>query len=77
MSDELKIGSSEDMLANATKIEEENKQESDDKMWGLLLTMLAFGGFGSKNDNFRLDIIEKRLLALETKIDMLEKITLK
>lgn len=78
MSDELKIGSSEDMLANATKIEEENKkEESDDKMWGILLTMLAFGGFGSKNDNFRLDIIEKRLLALETKIDMLEKITLK
>ena len=77
MSDELKVGSSEDMLANATKIEEEDKKESDDKMWGFLLTMLAFGGFGSKNDNVRLEMIERRLSALETQTSMLEKIILR
>ena len=77
MSDELKVGSSEDMLANATKIEEEDKKESDDKMWGVLLTMLAFGGFGSKNDNVRLEMIERRLSALETQTSMLEKIILR
>lgn len=77
MSDELKVGSSEDMLANATKIAEQNKEEADDKMWGLLLTMLAFGGFGSKNDNVRLEIIERRLSALETQTSMFEKIILR
>lgn len=48
MNEELIIGSSEDMLSNATKIQKESSNVDESNLWILLLTLIAFGEFGSK-----------------------------